>query len=48
MIYDAVAFVGVCLIGLGAAFYDWRAALIIFGALLLALALNGARINRAG
>lgn len=48
MIYDLAASVGVVLIGVGAAFYDWRAALVIVGALVIALAIHGAKVNRAG
>lgn len=46
MIYDAVAFIGVALIGAGVSFYDWRAALVVVGSLLLALAIYGARNTR--
>lgn len=48
MIYDLVALVGVVLVGVGISFYDWRAALVVVGSLLVALAIYGARTNRAG
>lgn len=47
MIYDAIAFAGVAMIGAGVAFFDWRAALVVTGVLLIALAVHGAKLNQA-
>lgn len=46
--WDGLALVGLAMVGVGLWFVDWRAALVVVGAALVALGVLGARNGSSG